>query len=151
MIKTFKQYNESVKYLLKGKSDDEILKTLEGLSDNEKIKYIIKYQLDYNLLPRNSEGICTYYGNLDCRYNKLTSLPGNLVVNGSLYCSFNELTSLPENLIVNGNLHCFSNKLTSLSENLTVNGHLYCYNNQLPKDTKKPKGVKGEFICDENF
>jgi len=103
MIKTFKQYNESIKDLLIGKSDDEMIKTLEGLSDNKKIKYIIRYQFSYNLLPRNSEGICTYYGNLDCSNNKLTSLPENLVVKGNLNCSHNPLS----------------------------------------KDTKKPKGVKG--------
>ena len=123
-MKTFKQYNESVKDLLQPKSNDEIIKALEGLSDNEKIKQIIRYQLDYSLLPRNSEGICTYYDYLNCSNNQLTSLPDNLVVNGNLICYYNLLTSLPENLIVKGDLYCG-------------------YNNQLPEGIKKPKGVKG--------
>jgi len=146
MIKTFKQYNESVKDLLIGKSDEDVKKGLDNLPNNKKIETIIKYQLDYSLLPRNSEGICTYYGHLDCSFNKLTSLPDNLTVNGHLYCYDNLLTSLPDNLIVNGFLNCMFNQLNSLPENLVVEGNLYCGNNPLPKNIEKPKGVKGKLI-----
>ena len=165
-MKTFKQYNESVKDLLQPKSNDEIIKALEGLSDNEKIKQIIRYQLDYSLLPRNSEGICTYYDYLNCSNNQLTSLPDNLTVEGYLYCYDNKLTNLPENLVVEGDLNCSFNRLKSLPdnlivkgyldcrynqlkklpENLVVKGDLYCHDNLLPKDTKKPKGVKGGLL-----
>jgi len=141
-----KSVNESVRDLLQPKSDDEMIKALEGLSDSDKIIQIIKYQLDYDLLPRNSEGICTFYGHLDCEQNQLTSLPDNLVVNGDLYCYHNQLTSLPENLVVKGNLDCSYNELKSLPENLVVKGDLYCRDNPLPKNIKKPKGVKGELI-----
>ena len=148
-MKTFKQYNESVKDLLQPKSNDEIIKALEGLSDNEKIKQIIRYQLDYSLLPRNSEGICTYYGHLNCSIYELTSLPDNLVVNGNLNCSDNKLTSLPENLVVNGDLDCRYNKLTSLPDNLIVNGYLNCSFNEL---TILPKNltVNGDLDCRYN-
>jgi hypothetical protein len=185
-MKTFKQFNEGLKDKMKPKSNDEILKTLEKLPDNEKIEKIIRYQLDYNLLLRNEEGICIYNGdlyfsnnqltslpdnlvvkghldcsfnkltslpdnlvvkgNLDCSFNNLTSLPDNLVVKGNLECSFNKLISLPDNLVVNGYLHCSNNQLNSLPDNLVVKGDLYCKNNKLPKDIKKPKGVKEELI-----
>jgi hypothetical protein len=125
-MKTFKQFNEGLKDKMKPKSNDEILKTLEKLPDNEKIEKIIRYQLDYNLLLRNEEGICIYNGDFYCINNQLTSLPEKLVVKGDLYCSFNNLNSLPDNLV--------------------VKGHLWCKNNELPKDIKKPKGVKGELI-----
>lgn len=72
--------NESIKHLLKPKSDEQVLKELKKLSGSDKIIKIIKYNLPYELLPYN----------------------------------------------------------------LTVNGNLDCYRNQLPKNTKKPKGVKGE-------
>jgi len=141
-MKTFKQYNESIKDLLQPKSNDEIIKALEGLSDSDKIKQIIINQLDYDLLPEN----LVVDGDLFCNNKRLTSLPDNLVVNGYLNCSFNELTILPKNLTVNGDLDCRYNKLTSLPENLVVDGYLICYDNLLPKDIKKPKGVTGDFI-----
>ena len=37
-------------------------------------------------------------GDLDCSYNKLTSLPQGLVVEGNLDCRNNNLTSLPDDL-----------------------------------------------------
>lgn len=149
-MKNFKQFNESIRSVLKGKSDDEIVKALKYMIINNKIKYIIKYQLDYNLLPRNKEGICIYDGgNLYCSSSELTSLPDNLTVNGSLICAHNLLTSLPDNLIVNGYLDCCFNELTSLSDNLIVDSDLKCSFNQL---TKLPKGlnVGGWLDCRNN-
>jgi len=100
-MKYLKSYNESIKHLLKPKSDEQVLKELEKLSDSDRVIKIIEYNLPYEFLP------------------------DNLTVNGSLNCSNNQLTKLPDNL--------------------TVQGSLDCSHNQLPKNTKKPKGVKGEF------
>ena len=98
-MKYLKTYNESIRHLLKPKSDEQVLKELEKLSDSNRVIKIIQYNLPYELLP------------------------DNLTVNGSLNCSNNQLTKLPDNL--------------------TVNGSLNCSNNQLSRNTKKPKGVKG--------
>ena len=119
-MRYLKSYNESIKHLLKPKSDDQVLNELEKLSDSGKIIKIIKYNLPYSLLP------------------------DNLTINGNLYWSDNKLTKLPDNLTINGDLYCSKNQLTKLPDNLTVKGGLYCSHNQLPKNTKKPKGVKGE-------
>ena len=158
--------NESLKDKIKGKSDNELIKELDNLNDSDKIKAIIEYKLPYDLLPDN----LTVSGNLFCsRDNNLTSLPDNLIVSDNLYCnnndnltnlpnnlivkghldcSYNNLTSLPNNLIVNGNLFCSNNQLTSLPNDLKVNGNLYCNNNNLPKNIKKPIGVKGKIYYD---
>ena len=109
-MKHLKTYNESIRQFLKPKSEEEILDKLSKLDDNEKIKRIIEFQLDYSLLPRNEGGICVYEGDLFVSDKKLTKLPDNLVVGGGLYCSNNQLTKLPDNLVVNGNLYCFYNK-----------------------------------------
>jgi len=141
MIIKYKEFcNESLKDQMKGKSDDDIKKSLSNLSDSDKIKNIIKYKLSYYLLPNN----LTINGHLVCSYNQLTKLPDNLIVNGNLNCNTNKLIKLPDNLIVNGNLDCSYNQLKELPDNLIVKGNLYCYNNQLPRSTKKPIGVKGE-------
>lgn len=160
-IKTYNNYiNESLKDKIKGKTNEELIKSLENLSDSTKIKLIIKYNLSYDLLPDNSiiEGNLYYKNNklsnlpdnltingyLDCSYNnQLTQLPDNLTVNGSLNCNSTELTQLPNNLTVGGNLYCNNNQLTQLPNNLIVGGDLYCKRNKLPNNIEKPKGVKG--------
>lgn len=169
-MKTYKQFiNEGVTDYLQGKSEDDVYKELNKLSDNDKIKYIIMYQLDYNLLPRNNEGICVYKGDLDCRSHQLNYLPNNLTIMGNLFCSRNNLTSLPDNLTVRNDLFCRlnqltylpdsltvgvslyfdNNKLTILPDNLIVNGDLFCYKNQL---TTLPNNltVKGDLDCRNN-
>ena len=125
-MKTFKEFiNEGLRDKMVGKSDNEILKSLEKLSDSDKIIAIIKYQLDYSLLPTKLDS---------------NGVPNNLVVKGDLDCGNNQLTRLPDNLVVNGNLYCFNNQLTELPNNLIVKGDLWCYNNKvklnLPKDAK---------------
>ena len=147
-IKSFKLFNESLKDKLKGKSNKELIKSLEGLNDSDRIRKIIKYKLSYDLLPTklDTNGVpdnLTVKGNLYCYNNELTSLPDNLIVNSDLYCYNNQLTSLPDDLIVNGDLYCYNNQLTSLPNNLTIWGDLDCRNNQLPKNIIKPVGVKG--------
>jgi hypothetical protein len=165
-MKHIKSYNESIRQYLKPKSNEEILDKLSKLYDNEKIETIIKYQLDYSLLPRNEEGFCVYDGDLyinnknltklpdnlvvngylDCKNNSLTKLPDNLTIKGSLDCSNNELTELPDNLVVKNCLYCNYNQLTELPDNLIVNGRLDCSNNkilELPNNLV----VKGSLVC----
>ena len=57
---------------------------------------------------------------INCKYNKLTSLPEHLPNSLQILdCSNNNLTSLPENLLNSlQKLLCSDNKLTSLPENL---------------------------------
>jgi len=159
-MKNFKQYNESIRDLLKSKSDEEILKSLKGLSDNEKIYNIILYQLDFNLLPRDSEGYCIYYGTLgskdihhywdfDWDNAKIYELPEKFIVKGGLDCDNKNLTILPKYLRVEGNLSLLNNNIYELPDNLYVGGHLLVSENNL---TKLPKGliVKGNLIAFHN-
>ena len=90
-----------------------------------------------------------FLGNLDCSYNKLTSLPDNLSVGGNLSCSYNKLTSLPDNLSIGGGLYCSGNQLTSLPEGLSVGRNLYCNDNKL---TSLPDSliVVGYLYCSGN-
>ena len=108
-MKYLKTYNEGLTDKMVAKSDDEIIKSLDKLSDSDKIIKIIEYKLSYDLLP--DKLIIT--GNLLCENKQLTKLPDNLTVNGYLNCSFNQLTELPNNLIVNGDLFCMHIRLVN--------------------------------------
>jgi len=59
------------------------------------------------------------------------------------------LDGLPKDLYVTGDFDCSFNNLTSLDglpEKFKVDGDFSCIHNEnLPKDTPKPKGVKGQF------
>ena len=161
-IKTYKLFNESLKDKIVGKSNDELIKSLDDLKDSDKIKMIFKYKLSYDLLPDNllvdgylncsnrdltflPEGL-RVYGSLNCSNNILTSLPKGLVVTDDLSCQHNSLTSIPDNLRIGGDLYCDHNNLTSIPDNLRIGGDLYCDHNNLPKDFIKPKGVKGYLL-----
>ena len=154
-VKTYNNYiNESLKDKLKGKSENEMIYILNEISDSDKIIYVIKYKLSYDLLPDN----LTVNGDLLCSYNQLTSLPDNLTVNGDLLCGVNKLNNLPDNLIVNSNLDCDynnlivrgslycnnNNNLTSLPDNLTINGDLWCKFNNFSNNIENPIGVDGK-------
>jgi Leucine-rich repeat (LRR) protein len=68
---------------------------------------------------------------LNCSFNKLTSLPSLNENLRELNCSYNQLTSLPslnENLQI---LNCLSNHLTSLPSLNKNLQQLHCYNNDL--------------------
>ena len=106
-MKHLKSYNESLRDKMTAKSNEEILKSLESLSDSDKIITIFKNNLSFDLLPDN----LTVKGDLYCGNNQLTELPNNLVVEGDLDCSHNQLTRLPDNLVVKGNLWCWYNKV----------------------------------------
>lgn len=202
-MKTFKQYNESIRDYLKPKSKEEMeasLKTLDivnkvkmikqhNLSDkympsndeiehylrrfnkNHRIEKIIKFQLPYELLPRDSNGIC-FYDNLDLDVIncELTELPDNLEVSWTLYCNHNELTKLPKGLKIGRSLYCYFNKISELPDDLKVKDAIYCDNNRITKLldninlkynlrcdynllTELPKGLKlgGYLKCDNNI
>jgi len=134
-----KYVNESIKHLLKPKSKEDILKSLENLSDLDKIKKIIRYNLPFSLLPEN----LIVDGDLNFSSCQLTQLPDNLIVNGELSCRDNRIRKLPDNLIVNGDFDISDNPISELPKDLIVNGHLFCRYTLVPKDIKKPEGVKG--------
>lgn len=142
-MKTFQEFiNESIIDKMTSKSDEDIIKSLDKLSDTLKIISIIEYKLPYDLLPDN----LVINGALYCQNNQLTKLPDNLTIIGDLICRDNLLTELPKNLIVKGDLICKNNQLASLPDVLIVGGNLDCRYNPLPKDIKKPLGVEGNLI-----
>jgi len=84
-----------------------------------------------------------------CYHNHLTNLehaPGHVGVD--FVCSHNHLTNLehaPGH--VGGDFYCSQNRLTTLAGAPDhVGGGFYCSDNNLPRGTKKPVGVKGEFV-----
>ena len=136
VIKKFNIFiNENITSLLKGKSNDEMIKALEGLSNNKKIEYIIAYQLDYDLLPRDKNGRCIYHNNEDeygaysCNLTGygIKKLPDNLTVHCNLICNNNpELTELPKGLIVNGDMYFFDYpKELKLPHDIQLSGKYY--------------------------
>lgn len=106
----------------------EINDTFEQFGDNFKIEYVIKYNLNFDTLPRD-EGICIYDGSLTINNFGLKKLPEKFTVYGNLNCAANNLTELPKDLTVEGHLDCYDNNLTKLPENLYVKGNVTCYNN----------------------
>jgi len=161
-MKTYKEFiNEGLINKMVAKSDEQINKSFNELSDLDKIEVVINNQLPDGLLPKNLivtgelnlshkeltslpdnlDGL-TVNGKLDLSFNELTSLPNNMTINGDLVVIGNPLNSLPNNLVVTGNFLCTNNKLTSLPDDLVVDGWFYCGGNQLPKNIKKPIGVK---------
>jgi len=134
--------NESLRDQMKGKSEEDIIKSLEGLSDEQKIIEIIYNQLPFDLLPPGDLVIDGDVGFID----SIDILPDNLTVNGVLDCTSSDLTKLPNNLKVYGDFFCAYNKLTELPDDLIVTGDFYCHDNPLPLDIEKPPGVQGEFI-----
>lgn len=146
-----KRYNDfineelSVRDAMKPKTKDEIIKILDGLSDNEKIKKIIYTKLPYDLLPRDENGVCNLVGDLDCRWWKLVELPVNLTISGHLDCRDNNLTSLPDNLTIGKFLDCSGNILVKLSDNLNIIGSLDCSNNKVKVELPSTAKVGGWF------
>ena len=138
----YKKYNESLRSKIIGKSENELIKALDNLSDSEKVKRIITLGLSYDLLPDKR----LIVGDLRSLPGNLTSLPDDLIINGNLYCENNQLISLPNNLKVNKNLFCGNNKLTSLLYDLIVNKDIWCKNNKITKNIRKPIGVKGQIF-----
>lgn len=105
---------ENITDLLGPKSDDEMDKELEMELNNIRIEKIFKNKLPKTLLPRDENGICYYYGDLNISGLGLTELPENLTIYGDLNIRNNNITSLPKGLVVEGNLNIINNPELSL-------------------------------------
>lgn len=138
-------------------TDKEVEKYIKTLDNNERIKDILELHLDYELLPRDEDGVCEYDGNFyisEFEY-VIGKLPDKFTVLGDLAINGMHLQKLPENLIVMGNLHCNNNHIKEIPNTLFVSGDMYCKDNTgyayLP--LKLPQGamVGGNFINVTNY
>lgn len=128
-MKHLKTYEGFLNYL-KGKSKEQIIKSLENLTDNEIIEKCIKYDT-FELLPRNDDGYCVYDGLLDLSLSDIDKLPYKLHVKDHMICTDNNLTELPNGLIVDKSLHCGGNYIENIPSDLKVGDDLFIQNNQL--------------------
>lgn len=136
----------SLKYLPTKKELEENLELLYNTAIDTKIWCIIRFQLNFNLLPRNNDGICVCNDSLYIRAKGITKLPNNLSVNGDLDCRQNKLTKLPNGLRVNGTLWCNENYLTKLPEDLYVKGEMFSSHNKIKLELPESAYVKYDFI-----
>lgn len=152
MITKYNEYiTEGLRDHMVPKSNEDVLKTLENLSDNEKIKSIILNQLDFELLPLNDKGECVYVGNLVIEH-EIYKLPDNLVIDGSLYFEIPDGTVniLPSRLKTTGHFDCSDHKIDKLPDDLYVGYDLNCSNcelKQLPDNLYVGNGLN----CDNNL
>lgn len=152
-MKTFKEFiNEGISGYLQPKSEDDIIKSLEnsGMRKSEIIRYIIKNNLSYSLLPRNEEGRCIHDGKLRLNALALTRLPDNLTVNGDLDVEYNNIEELPKGLIVNGTLLCQRNNLTKLPDDLKVGWSINCSHNEIVYLPNNIKNYNFNLNCRHN-
>jgi len=80
--------------------------------------------------------------NLDCSYNRLTSLPNLPNALKELHCYNNKLTTLPNLPDTLEFLGCCDNKLISLPNLPDTLKSLYCFDNRLTTLPKLPKTLK---------
>jgi hypothetical protein len=92
-------------------------------------------------------------GNLDLRFEKITSLPKGLKVDGDLELNVSNIKSLPKGLNVRGNLDLRYTNITSLPKGLEVHSGLIIKNTALLEYTNnelremiKPGFIKGDII-----
>jgi len=92
-------------------------------------------------------------GNLDLRFEKITSLPKGLKVDGDLELNVSNIKSLPKGLNVRGNLDLRYANITSLPKGLEVHSGLIIKNTALLEYTNnelremiKPGFIKGDII-----
>lgn len=142
-IKIFKQFNENVKNLLTGISDEESLELLKGLDDNKKIWTIINFQLNFDLLPRDENGICHYTGDkLDLGHNyrlNMDSLPDNLTVDGHLDLSYSSVKNLSKGLVVGKDLYLDGCRFSVLPGDLKIGEDLWLTDTDI---TELPDGIE---------
>lgn len=122
------KYIKTYENLLKGKSKEFVLNSLDGKKQTEIIRTLIRIG-DFEHLPRNEDGVCIYDGDvLSVRECNLTSLPDNLTVNGHLDCCLNNLSKLPENLTVTNGIYCRGQKTgitLEIPESANIKGGIY--------------------------
>jgi len=92
-------------------------------------------------------------GNLDLRFEKITSLPDGLKVDGDLELNVSNIKSLPKGLNVRGNLDLRYTNITSLPKGLEVHSGLIIkktalleYTNNELREMIKPGFIKGDII-----
>lgn len=149
-MKRFKEFiNENIKDLLTGKSEEAVLKELEGLNDDQKIQKIIKYNLPFELLPRDEDGICHILDGLIVEETPVNQLPDNLHVHGSVSANWTEMEKIGENITVDGSFYCCWNRIKEIPKSLKVKADIFLTGNDL---TELPRQftVGGNLDVDEN-
>jgi len=125
-MNTFKQFNENIRDVLLPKSKEEIGKALQRFTNNDDlIRYIIKYKLPYEFLPRNEEGRCVINKNLYYASSNIEILPDNFTVNGMLDISYSSIKELPDGLIVRDDLWCLDTDITKLKDDTIIGGKTF--------------------------
>jgi len=135
---------------------EELIFALDDLSNDEKIYQIIRNKLDYDLLPRNEQGICFYnktliINSLNLLHDdlKIDKLPDNFTINGYLYAPNNNITEFPKKLKVlktnynsyDGSIYLSNNKISEIPNNFKVNKNLNLNKNNI---TKIPNNLRVE-------
>ena len=147
-MKTFKQYNESVRDYLQPKSEEEIIHVIKNFPISNQIATIISNGYSYDYLPRNNDGICVCPTSLNVANTKITNLPENLTVNGNFNCVRNLfLTKLPKGLVVKGDFLCQENMIREFPIDLTVDGDIWAFGNSRYLEKHTPyslPNVKGK-------
>ena len=92
-------------------------------------------------------------GNLDLRFEKITSLPDGLKVDGDLELNVSNIKSLPKGLNVRGNLDLRYTNITSLPKGLEVHSGLIIkktalleYTDEELREMVKPGFINGEIF-----
>ena len=92
-------------------------------------------------------------GNLDLRFEKITSLPKGLKVDGDLELNVSNIKSLPKGLNVRGNLDLRYTNITSLPKGLEVHSGLIIkktalleYTDEELREMIKPGFIDGEIF-----
>jgi hypothetical protein len=92
-------------------------------------------------------------GNLDLRFEKITSLPDGLKVDGDLELNVSNIKSLPKGLNVRGNLDLRYTNITSLPKGLEVHSGLIIkktalleYTDEELREMIKPGFIDGEIF-----
>ena len=168
-LKTYKQINEGLRDKMVGKPIEAAEKYLEKLSDKDRIRFVLKNDLDHKFLPRDEEGWCIFDGDFVPSFYDLNipekfkilgdfmgtesigldELPNDLNVYGNFNLSKSNITKIPKGFYVEGDISLNSNKITELPDNFTTNGDLRILSNRL---TKLPKNltINGTLNCTFN-
>lgn len=128
-------------------SEDDVKNYVLKLDHNQRILTVLELSLDFDLLPRNEEGVCVYKGELysnEFMDNPIHSIPDDFTVNGDL--TLTRLENLPENLTVNGDLNINNNYIKKIPKTLFVMGDMYCQRNEVKLELPEGATVIGKFV-----
>lgn len=151
-MKTFKQFiNEGALDYLQPKSEEEIMKELDGWNLFNKAIKIKEFNLPDKYLPSIDE-IKKELMKFSIPNDNIISmviennlpfelLPRNedgiCIYNGNLIIHKYTFKKLPDNFTINGYLDANPSNLERIPKNLTVKGNFFCYNNnviEIPDD-----------------